>query len=693
MKPLVLFFILLFHTTAILASNGYLSIPDISFINSSDTSLGEIIVCDNEPFFINGESYFESGNFEITIDGSEAGCDSVISFSILNITPVAIIDGITDVICTNDEIELNASSSEVNPDAAIQYMWEKNGLFYDDTESILAGPGPFSLTVIATIGDIVCSHTTDFEVPISPSFIPMISEVLDTLCAGDCTDITIEQPNENDTYLWDNNATSIDITVCPEITTTYSVSVTDDSGCEQIAMTTVNVFPLGNFDPLNAQICIGDTVDMSTYIDYDITLSNPSLAVIDNNVLMGLNSGTIDITLSDQNGCLQPNTNLFITIIECDPNCESKDTSIVVSLCPGNSIFGYSESGIYTDTFSIGDMCDSIVILDLNILPIYFDSLSVDLCFGQSYNGIEETSTVLDTFQSIDGCDSIIFTSIFVAELISNSISIDICDGEEYLGYTESGNYTDTLVAANGCDSLLLIDIFIIPNVDSELSVTICEGEDYDGYTEMGIYQDTLVSSQGCDSTITLDLQVIPIDKDTIDVTICDGLSFLGYTEQGQYIDTTFSPEGCAELRILNLSIIDSIFLEFDTMICPEDTLFGFVIFEEGVFSFPSTSEDGCPVTNKVTVQFFDKGCSVGINDFNNQWKVSVYPNPTHGIIELESERDFNTSLYNTNGTLLLSKNSFREKNQLDLSFLTTGIYILKLNSKDKQIIKRIIKI
>ncbi len=721
-------------------NNDYISTAPIrSFITSIDTSLGEIIVCDDEPFFIDGDAYFETGSFEVTIESSQSGCDSVISFSILNITPIAIIDGISEVICTNDLIVLNASSSELNLNAVNTYLWKKNGLFYDDAESISASSGLFTLTIVSSIADVICSHTTAFEVPISPLFNPIIDGEIDTLCSQDCTTLNVQQQTETYTYLWENDATTIDIIVCPEITTTYSVSVTDNNGCEQIANTTVNVNPLESFDALNAQICIGDTLDISTYIEYNIILSNPELAVIDNNSLTGLNVGTIDIILYDQDGCLQPNTNLFVTIIECIPNCVSKDTTIVAEICEGDSIFGYITTGMYADTFAIGEMCDSIVFIDLTILssfqdsvaidicfgesyngidetsmfndtlqsvdgcdsivfidlkisPNILDSIAIDICFGESYNGVDETSTIIDTFQSVEGCDSIIYSSISVKGLISDTINIDLCDGDDYMGFTMSGNFTDTLTASNGCDSILFLNISIIPIVNSNLSITICEGEEYEGYTEMGVYQNTIVSTLGCDSTITLNLEVVAIDKDTIDVTICEGVSFLGYSEQGQYIDTTFSQEGCTELRILNLNVIDSAFIEFDTLICPGDTLMGSVIFDEGIYSFESVGEQGCPVTTFVSVLFKEEGCSVGINDFDNDGQVIVYPNPTNGILNIESVNPFRFCLYGIDGSQIFYDPDLQESALLDLSTLKNGIYILKLNSNSLNVYKKIIK-
>ncbi|PQA92514.1 Por secretion system C-terminal sorting domain-containing protein [Chryseobacterium piscicola] len=75
---------------------------------------------------------------------------------------------------------------------------------------------------------------------------------------------------------------------------------------------------------------------------------------------------------------------------------------------------------------------------------------------------------------------------------------------------------------------------------------------------------------------------------------------------------------------------------------------------------------------------------------------LSVYPNPTNGIITISNSKNINVKnaeLYNSAGQLLKTYSLERdENNKLDFSKITEGIYILKVITKDKTQTFKIIK-
>lgn len=78
--------------------------------------------------------------------------------------------------------------------------------------------------------------------------------------------------------------------------------------------------------------------------------------------------------------------------------------------------------------------------------------------------------------------------------------------------------------------------------------------------------------------------------------------------------------------------------------------------------------------------------------DFNQVENITIFPNPTTSIINIEPiEQIKSISLHNTSGVLLLSKK--KDFTQVDISKLPKGIYILKIKLKSGQIIvKKTIK-
>jgi endonuclease I/chitodextrinase len=83
---------------------------------------------------------------------------------------------------------------------------------------------------------------------------------------------------------------------------------------------------------------------------------------------------------------------------------------------------------------------------------------------------------------------------------------------------------------------------------------------------------------------------------------------------------------------------------------------------------------------------------TAGLNtsNFNN---FKIYPNPTNGNkIYFNLTQDVKVTIYNVLGKLIQTKNVNTNTNSIDISKLSKGMYILKINSENQFITKRIIK-
>lgn len=83
---------------------------------------------------------------------------------------------------------------------------------------------------------------------------------------------------------------------------------------------------------------------------------------------------------------------------------------------------------------------------------------------------------------------------------------------------------------------------------------------------------------------------------------------------------------------------------------------------------------------------------TAGLNtsDFNN---FKIYPNPTNGNkIYFNLTKDVKVSIYNLLGKLIQKENVNANSNSIDISTLSKGMYIIKINSKNQFITKKIIK-
>ncbi|MAB39839.1 MAG: hypothetical protein CL528_06155 [Aequorivita sp.] len=69
----------------------------------------------------------------------------------------------------------------------------------------------------------------------------------------------------------------------------------------------------------------------------------------------------------------------------------------------------------------------------------------------------------------------------------------------------------------------------------------------------------------------------------------------------------------------------------------------------------------------------------------------SIYPNPTNGVLSINSSSTVSEiTIYNNIGQLLFT---FKEKNQIDISTLSKGIYFVKIKDENGQTeTKKVIK-
>ena len=282
----------------------------------------------------------------------------------------------------------------------------------------------------------------------------------------------------------------------------------------------------------------------------------------------------------------------------------ASDTLLLVSCdsAEWNGIMYYT-SGVYVDTLSIFNGCDSIATLDLTINESYDDVVdTLYRCVGDSALLAGSYQTVsgvyVDTLQSVTGCDSIVSTTLIVDTVVYSTTDLELCYGDSALFggvmYDTSGVYVDTLQAQAGCDSIATLNLTIKDlNVGDTTILVACDSADWNGvmYDTSGIYVDTLQSIAGCDSIVTLDLTINESYDDVVDTMYrCVGDSALlagSYqTVSGVYVDTLQSVTGCDSIVSTTLIVDTAVYSTTDLELCYGDSaLFGGVMYDtSGVY-------------------------------------------------------------------------------------------------------------
>ncbi|MBI5218848.1 MAG: gliding motility-associated C-terminal domain-containing protein [Bacteroidia bacterium] len=302
---------------------------------------------------------------------------------------------------------------------------------------------------------------------------------------------------------------------------TYTIAPTGPSptyctGNNETATITVN--PTFSA-PVNAVICQGQTYTL------------PDSAVVST-------AGTYITTLQTTNGC----DSIFVTTLTVNP---VYNIPVDAAICQGQTYTlpdstVVSAAGYYTAAFQTINGCDSIIVTNLTILQSSIVNLQSSICSGDSIflsDAYQTASGIYnDTLQSTSGCDSIIVTQLTVNPVFVISSVVEICSGGNYIfnghTYTTAGNYNDTLTTVNGCDSIIVTQLTVNPVFVISSVVEICSGGSYifngHTYTTAGNYYDTLTTVNGCDSVIVTVLTVNPLSVAPTGITpsqnpICSG--------------------------------------------------------------------------------------------------------------------------------------------------------------------------
>ena len=254
-------------------------------------------------------------------------------------------------------------------------------------------------------------------------------------------------------------------------------------------------------------------------------------------------------------------------------------SSISATICEGQTYtengFNVSEAGVYTQNLTSVNGCDSIVTLTLNVNPIYNTELTATICQGQTYTennfNVSEAGVYTQTLTSVNGCDSIVTLTLNVLPSYNTNLTATICQGSELnisgFNVTEGGVYTQNLTSINGCDSIVTLTVTELPTVHTDLTLTICEGSslNFSGFnvSEAGVYTQTHTAVNGCDSIVTLTVTEYPTFDTTINATINPGETYAEFgfneSEAGTYVQNLQSINGCDSTITLVLSVNSSL--------------------------------------------------------------------------------------------------------------------------------------
>lgn len=284
-------------------------------------------------------------------------------------------------------------------------------------------------------------------------------------------------------------------------------------------------------------------------------------------------SGTYTETILSYAGCDSTVTlNLTITGATSGPTTYASDCASYTWAENGQT---YTTSGVYQETLTASNGCDSVVTLDLTISgnlsgPTQYVTNCGSYTWAENGQTYASTGVYQATLTGSNGCDSTVTLDLTVAGTTSGPTQfVTNCGSytwaENGQTYASSGVYQATLTGSNGCDSTIALDLTVLaPTSGPSEFVTNCGAYTWAAtgstYSTSGQYQTTLTGSNGCDSIATLELTVVgPTTGPTQYITDCNSYTWAAtgttYSTSGVYQTTLTGSNGCDSTATLDLTI------------------------------------------------------------------------------------------------------------------------------------------
>lgn len=558
-------------------------ILDLSVIPTIQTTLIET-VCFGETYTVGTSTFNASGTYMETLTAA-SGCDSVVT---LNLTVRnEILTNLQEDICAGENFTVGTQSFNTT--------------------------GMHQVILTSVTG---CDSTVNLDLNVHDLYVETLNI---SICEGDSYDFEGTSYTTSDTVsvvhsdqFGCDSTINLNLYVIPSVSTTLNINI-----CTGIT------YEVGSSSYGIAGSYVDTLQQTATGCDSIVYLELGVMDVLTNPITIDICEGesyTVGSSTYTETGYYE---DPFITDIGCDSLVQLTlnvhpvyDDLLEITICEGEEYLvgtnSYTNTGFYTNTFPTIHGCDSVVNLDLTVLAPIITPLDITICDGESVDVGSSTYTTQGSFSetlvAASGCDSIVNLDLTVLPNPNELLDITLCEGDSFIAagvsYDVAGTYFDTIQASNGCDSTIELRLTLLENPFTPLDVQICEGETYNvgssTYNSTGTYRDTLVASTGCDSIVELALYVAPVYDQSIAVSICESGSYtVGssvYTLAGNYIDTLTSSEGCDSIIRLELSITDFYEITVNQEICEGEsyTLSTTDYSATGIYQEQFIATDGC---------------------------------------------------------------------------------------------------
>jgi hypothetical protein len=509
----------------------------------------------------------------------------------------------------------------------------------------VTGAGIYTLTVIdanmcANNGTVsVTTNTTAPVVNVIPS-VPVF-------CGGGNTTIVANStPTNSVSYLWDNASTTQSISVSPTITTIYTATVTDNTnGCYASNSTMVTVYPFPNLT-INgiSSVCmgtstiIGVTGNAVSYF-WNIGATTPTITI------SPTVTTTYTVTGTNQYGCISTET-VSVTV---DNTC--------ANVWPGDA----NNDGI----------ADNLDVLELGLHFSQTGAPRMPISdFWQPYFANNWAGTITNGKNlNHSDCNG--------DGVINDDDTLAI-----YYNYSLTHMFKPTQTATNP-------QLSIVPD-----QAMVAKGSWGTASVYLGDITSPVTNVNGIAFTIDFDNTLIEPNSIWIEyqnsfIDAGQNLRFrkLDFVNSKLFTASTHTlsnnVSGAGKIATLHYQILSSLATDQTLTIglsqVNQSDVNGAIV--------PLTSGSGTLVAI---------GASVGVKEIGLSGNVSISPNPTNGILNINFStipQNIKIEMYNSIGALVFTETMPNKNNTINVNDLSTGIYYMKVLEANKVVaVKKVVK-
>jgi gliding motility-associated-like protein len=289
--------------------------------------------------------------YTVTVTDANGCADTATTTITVDPAPTASVNPSSAAMCAGDNVTLTASGGTI-------YSWSPaSGLSSTSVVNPVASPTATTTYTVYVTNAQGCSDTASVTVTINPPVNAIISPNVASICTGGNVTLTA---SGGTIYSWTPasglNSTSISNPVAsPTTTTSYTVFVTNASGCSDTAQITVTVgsslVVSAGADP---SICNGNSAQLNANSSGTVYSWSPgtglSSSTISNPVASPTSTTTYTVYATDANGC--SGTDTLTVNVNPLPNASAGSN---VSICSGDSTVLTASGGtIYSWTPATG---------------------------------------------------------------------------------------------------------------------------------------------------------------------------------------------------------------------------------------------------------------------------------------------------------------------------------------------------